>query len=304
MNIMIAGATGFVGQALTKHLLAKGYTVSVLTRKIRPDQPSWGNQVQWYTWDTLEAHTLASLNVIINLCGENIAQKRWSQSRQQEIMASRITTTQQLAQYCSQLGSKSPKLLNASAIGVYDAYSSIDQSPCYDEDSPIDFTHYPHFLARVARQWEMATWCARDRGVTVINCRFGVILDPSGGALKQLLPSFRWGLGARLGHGRQAFCFISLDDAVRALDFLITTTTLQGPINIVSPTTVTQCEFADSLAKILHRPRLLRIPSWMITALLGQMGTELLLSGAVVKPKRLQENGFVFLHSDLKRFIH
>lgn len=304
MIILVAGGTGFIGQALTRHLLAAHHRVIVLSRNREKIQRIFSNTVQSLTWEELSIEHIKEVNAVINLSGANIAEQRWTPIRQHKIIASRIRPTQQLANLCGQLGGSAPVWVNASAIGVYDFISPAEfQKKIYDEDSPILFNETPSFLAKVARSWEMATWSARDKGVRVINARFGVVLDSRGGVLKKLLPSFKLGLGAKIGSGRQPFTWVSLHDVVRAIYFILNTPTIIGPVNIVSPQIVTQEEFADTLAEVLHRPRLITLPALAIKCLFGQMGVELLLAGVAVKPSRLLSQGFNFANSSLRQTL-
>lgn len=295
MNILIAGGSGFLGKALVAFFLKQGHSIAVLSRSPLKVKNLFSNSVTCISWQELNLTHLKRFNAIINLSGANIGEGRWSHKKRQEIVDSRVRTTQILANLCSQLGTTSPRLLNASAIGVYD-FSKISNQPIefYNEYSKINFNEFPTFLAYVARQWELATTVASKQGVNVVNLRFGVILSRQGGALKKLLPSFKLGLGAQIGCGQQAFSWISLQDAIHAIDFILTTPSISGPVNLVSPYPVTQQEFANTLAKNLHTPRLVTLPALAVKILFGEMGNELLLNGFWVKPTKLLEHGFKF----------
>lgn len=300
MIILIAGGTGFIGQALTHYLASNQHTVIVLSRDPRKVQQIFGSKIESISWEHIELEYIKKFDAIINLAGANIADQRWTEARQREILDSRIGPTELLSDYCTQLAATAPTLINASAVGIYDFIPPTGfQKKFYDEDSPINYNQFPHFLAKVARAWEKATWPARDAGVRVVNTRFGVVLGPQGGVLKKLLPMFRLGLGARIGSGQQPFPWVSLPEVVQAIDFSLKTPAIHGPVNIVSPEVISQAQFADTLAKVLHRPRLLTLPAFAIKCLFGQMGVELLLEGVAVKPSRLLAQNFQFKHIHL-----
>ncbi len=301
MNILIAGGTGFIGQSLTRHFLQSQHHVFILSRDVEKVKKIFGNQVQAITWSELYLNLFRKMDWIINLCGASIGEKRWSKARKQEILQSRIYTTQKLCDFCSQLGENSPALINASAVGVYDFVSKADTKYIsFDENTTIAYDDTaPHFLAQVARNWETATWNARDQKVKVINTRFAVVLGPQGGMLKQLLPIFKLGLGFKIASGQQPFTWVSLRDVIRAIQFIIDNPAMNHAINILSPQLITQEKFADSLATALKRPRFLTFPAWKIKFLFGQMGEELLLSGTVAKPQKLLEHGFTFIDTDI-----
>ncbi len=304
MIILVAGGTGFIGQALVHHLLANHHQIIVLSRSPEKVQRIFGRMVQILTWDQLNLEHIKAVNAIINLNGAGVGDQRWNLARQHEILDSRIPPTQLISNFCAQLGASAPTLLNASAIGVYDFIQPSEfQKKFYDDDSPINFNQAPHFLAKVARAWEMATWPARDRGARVVNTRFAVVLGSQGGALKKLLPSFKLGLGAKIGSGQQPFTWVSLLDVVRAIDFILNRQDINGPINIVAPEVVTQVEFADTLANVLHRPRLLTLPAFVIKCMFGQMGSELLLEGVAVKPSKLLALNFKFADTNLHQTL-
>jgi uncharacterized protein (TIGR01777 family) len=180
MNILIAGGTGFIGQSLTQHFLQNQHRIFILSRDVEKVQKIFENQVQAITWSELSLNTFKKIDWIINLCGASIGEKRWSTARKQEILNSRIHPSRTLCNFCSQLGENSPVLINASAVGIYDFVPASELNRIsFDENTIIDYDDTaPHFLAQVARNWEMATWKARDQKVKVINTRFGVVLDP------------------------------------------------------------------------------------------------------------------------------
>ena len=285
MNILIAGGTGFLGSALVIALKQK-HEVTVVGRHLASGE----GQLNWQ-----DLHTLENYDMVINLAGENIGEEKWTLERKENILTSRIETTHKLASLCAIAQNPKPRLLNASAIGIYGLQEAEPSQlpPAYDENSAIDFTSHTDFLSEVARAWEQATLPAVTAGCDVTWLRFGVILDSHGGALRKMLPAFKSGLGSVIGSGQQPFTWVSRHDVIRAIEFIIEQH-ITGPVCIVAPNAITQRQFAQALAKALHRPCYLTLPGWLIRMLFGQMGDELLLRGQHVKPSRLQELGFSF----------
>lgn len=293
MRIIICGASGMVGSALfnalkNKHVLSVvGRDPSMLAGKFQG--------VDCFSWRQLTPALLATQDVVINLAGENIGNKRWTDKQKEKILNSRIKTTNTIARICASLGHNSPRILNASAIGIYGLPDSVaaQSSIIFDEYSALQLLP-SDFLSQVGTAWEAALKPAEDVGVGVVKLRFGVVLSASGGALKKMLPSFRLGLGASIGSGEQPFSWVALADVVLAISFLLDRPTEEGAFNIVANEVVTQRKFAAMLAAHLHKPFFMHLPSVVIKLLFGQMGEELLLSGQCVRAIRLQALGFVF----------
>jgi uncharacterized protein (TIGR01777 family) len=224
-----------------------------------------------------------NLDVLINLAGANIMF-----SRKQEILSSRVETTKKI------VAAQRPKvLISASAIGFYGNNESADES------SPQG----SGFLAEVCHQWEEEAKKAKEYGARVVLLRMGIVLTPTGGALKMMLPAFKLGLGAVLGTGNQWMSWISLEDLLRIVAVCIENNALQGPVNAVSPTPITNRDFTKTLADSLHRPAFMRIPEWALHLALGNMADETLLSSCKALPKKLQVTGFEFNHPTLQRVL-
>ena len=294
MKILIAGATGLIGQALVSALLPQAQ-IAVLGRnssRLSKHFPS----CEALTWQQLDSFPFDACDVVINLCGENIGSRRWSKKRKKAIFQSRVDTTARLAAACAALGAKAPVFLNASAVGIYGAGAD-----GVDEATPLP-PEGADFLSQVGRRWELALEPAVAGGCRVITLRFGVVLSERGGMLKKLLPSFKMGMGAKLGDGQQVISWVSVTDVVRAILFLLRSTEARGAYNIVADEPITQHEFAISLAKHLHRPCWVRLPEWLITLLFGQMGDDLLLQGRPVRASRLKEAGFSFRSKTLDSY--
>lgn len=304
MKIIIAGGTGFVGQFLVKHYLEQQHELTVIGRSRAKIQKVFGNQVQAQDWNTLRQAGVPAIenkDLIINLAGANIATQRWTNDRKNEIVKSRVTPTQTLANLCAKLGDKSPPLFNASAIGIYGTQKESNEGlpPKLTEETKINFNTH-QFAQEVVKRWEAATQPAKDAGVRVVCTRFGVVLGKNGGALTHLKLPFMFGLGGRIGSGQQPFCWVSLSDIKNAIDFLVQQKQISGPVNVTSPNCVTQKQFAKTLASVLKRPAFLAIPSFFLHSMYGQMAEELLLHGQHVYPEALLQHGFNFEMPELK----
>lgn len=308
LRILIAGGTGFIGKAFVNHRLKKGDSITVLGRntgKIKSvfsTHPSI-NVMSWNDLNAEGSNALLNFDAVINLCGENIA-RFWSEKVKQRLINSRVIPTRTLATLCSQLGKNAPLLINANGIGIYGLQKTLpdDLPPPMDEDTPIVEKQKTDFLSTLGCEWENATNIAKNSGCRVVLARFGVVLGKDAVMLKGLRIPFLFGLGGSFGSGDQPFGWIALEDLLRALDFIIEHKSLSGPINLVSPNTVKQKEFAKAFAQTLHRPCFLKYPELILRLLLfnNQMLDEIILNGQHVIPKRLLESGFKFEYPDLQ----
>jgi uncharacterized protein (TIGR01777 family) len=301
MHRIITGATGLVGKALVAHWLAQNHQIIAVGRSKKKIISVLGSHVQALEWEELTPEIVSEAEVVVNLAGDGLADKRWTDKRKQEILTSRTGTTDRLVSMLTPLGKNSPPLFNASAIGVYglQPHAAGELSQRLDEESKINFKESPDFLAEVARAWELATLPAKNSGVRVVNMRFGVVLSKDGGALPMLARPFYFYVGGPIGNGDQAVSWVALEDLVRAIDFIFADKNISGPVNIVAPDCVMQSEFAKTLAETLQRPHAMRMPAFVMKILLGQMADELLLEGQNIYPRRLIDAGFVFNLPDL-----
>ncbi|MBW2090807.1 MAG: TIGR01777 family oxidoreductase [Deltaproteobacteria bacterium] len=290
MKIFITGGTGFIGQTLVNKLKEAGHELSLLSRSVHGSR-SFGEKVRWIegdpTWPGAWQEEAARSEAIINLAGASIF-SRWNEQGKQKILESRVSTTRHLAEAVA--GSTQPPqaFLNASAVGYYG----------FRNDEEIDETGTPgdDFLARVCQAWEAETLQVTAAGSRVALMRFGIVLGRRGGALNQMLPLFRLGLGGRLGKGTQWFSWIHLTDLVRSISFILNHPEAHGPINLTAPNPVTNTELTRVLGRVLHRPAVLPVPSFMIKMVLGEFGS-VLLQGQRVQPVKLQSLGFDFRFS-------
>jgi hypothetical protein len=274
MNILVTGASGFIGSALVPHLNRSGHRVVPL--RIR------GN---------LDPALQGQVDAAIHLAGENIAQ-RWTPSAKARIRDSRVHGTESISRGLANLDPRPRVLLCASGIGFY---GNRGDEILTEESAPGE-----GFLPDICKQWEAACSPAAKDGIRVVNLRFGVVLDPSGGALKKMLPPFRAGVGGRVGSGKQYWSWITRDDAVRVIDHALNNETVRGPVNVVSPTPIQNSQFTKTLARVLHRPALFPAPRFALRLLLGEMADAALLASARTIPQRLQQTGFQFSDPDLE----
>jgi hypothetical protein len=288
--IAISGASGLIGSHLRPYLTDRGHRVIGLIRdrlRVRPPDVYWNPETGEF-----EADRFQGVDAIVHLAGANLAAGRWTAARKAEIRDSRVRGTRLLCEGLARLARPPGVLVAASAIGYYGDGGAV----ALTEDSPVG----GGFLADLVRDWEAATGPARDAGLRVVNLRLGMVLSAAGGALPRMLPPFRWGLGGRIGHGRQYVSWMALADVLAAIEYLLDASALSGPVNVVSPTPVTNANFAATLARVLRRPALLPIPAAVVRVLFGQMGRELLLASTRVLPARLVESGFAHAYAELE----
>lgn len=289
MKILMAGSSGLVGNALRSAWNARGVDVRRLLRgkgSSGPDILSWDPSKGVIAPDSLD-----SVDVVVNLAGENVASGRWTKSRKRLIRESRIQSTELLVRAFKE-AKQTPKLfVSASAIGVY--------GDCGEEWVTEESPAGKGFLSQVCVDWEAAAQPLVASGVRCVFLRFGIVLAPQGGALARMLPLFRMGLGGVLGRGSQWMSWVGMEDLVAAVDHVIQDETLRGPINVVAPTPVTNRAFTQALSRKLHRPAFLPAPAWALRLAFGDMADEALLSSCRVRPDRLLQSGFTFRHPEL-----
>lgn len=285
MNILISGASGLVGSALLPYLQQAGHTVYVMQRQTLEGDFYWQPER-----GVIHLNPAIHLDAVINLNGVNIGDARWDVARKQAIVDSRVNSTQLLAQTLAQRSDAPEVLINASAIGFYGDTGTRQ----VDEQSDAG----EGFLTDIVTQWEAATQAAYKAGIRTVHLRSGVILSPKGGALKKMLLPFKFCLGGPVGSGKQMMSWISLEDELRIIAFLLTQP-IAGAINATAPNPVSNGEFTQALAQALGRIAIFPMPAFMVKLLFGEMGEMLLLGGANVHPTRLLNAGFKFQHADL-----
>jgi len=296
MNILIAGASGFIGHELV-HALKKEHEITALGRKKSILLHKFSKDIKFCTWDELASLDANQFDAIINLCGLNIASSRWNDKIKKQLIDSRVNTSDHLIRWAIKYQAK-PHLICANAIGIYGLQNDNDPK-AFDEDSPIDFNNPHDFLNEIGVRWQTALQPAIDYGMPVTSTRFGVVLRKGQGMLKKLYPSFYLGLGSIIGNGHQYISWVHINDVVDGIKFLLNKPILTGAFNLTSPYPVSQAQFAHALATCLHRPLFIKIPAFFIRLLLGEMGDSLLLKGQRVLPKRMIEAGYSFQYPKL-----
>lgn len=288
MKIVISGASGLIGTQLVAKLSTSGHEVVRLVRR----SPKAG-EIQWNPkLGTLDASALEGVDAVIHLSGAGIGDKRWSDGYRKEILDSRTDTTALLAKTIASLSRKPSVFLSGSAIGIYGARN--------DEQLTEVSTHGTGFLAEVCEQWEAAAKPAVDAGIRTVYLRTGIVLSPKGGALKKLLPLFKLGVGGKFGNGKQWQSWISIDDEIGAIEYLLTSN-VSGAVNLTAPNPVTNAEFTKVLASVLKRPAIVPVPTFAPKILLGgELADALLFTGQRVIPAALNASGYSFKHTTLE----
>lgn len=299
-RVLVSGGSGLIGSSVIRALDANSISCVQLIRQTnRANLPKKEPAV---TWDPLDPNPvqrpefLEGIDAAIHLSGANVAAHRWTPAYRQEILTSRVQTTQALVGVLTSLRRRPSVLLCASATGIYGNRGDTVLS----EDSPPG----TGFLATVCQQWEAAAQTAQAAGIRVVCLRFGVVLTPSGGALARMLPLFRLCLGGRMGSGRQWMSWVTLRDAVRIVLHALGNQSLTGPLNVVAPAPSTNAEFTRALAHTLHRPAFAAAPAFALRLALGAMADEALLASARAVPARLTQAGFRFQDVQIEPALH
>lgn len=289
MKILITGSSGLVGSALAPYLRDLGHHVVRLVRFTpRPGQ----SEILWDpTMDVLDLSSCGDFDAVVHLAGENLAEGRWTVQKKVRIRKSRIQGTRVLSEALARLQSPPKILASASAIGFYGHRA--------DELLSESSLAGAGFLAEVCQQWEAATLPALERGIRVVQLRFGVVLSRSGGALAKMLPLFQLGIGGVLGSGRQYWSWIAMEDVLGAIDHILATDRLSGPVNVVSPQPITNREFTKTLGRLLSRPTMLPVPALAARIVFGEMADEAFLASARVEPVKLLGTGYTFRYPNL-----
>jgi uncharacterized protein (TIGR01777 family) len=295
-QIVITGSTGFIGQALSAHLLSRGFRVMGLSRhpeRRRPELIPGADEERWNPekldgWERILKHS----DAILNLAGAGIGPKPWTKRIKHQILNSRLQASRILVQALKKIDTKPQLFVQISGTGYY---GSRDQESL-DEHS----TGGRGFLAKVSREWEAATLDLEQMGIRRVICRTGMVLGPNGGVLKRLLLPFRLFLGGTIGTGDQWMSWIHRTDVCRAFEFLVSRPKLEGIFNLSTPKPVTNREWTQTISKTMKKPAFLHIPAWSVKTFLGEMGEELLLASQRVFPGRLLEAGFKFRFPDLE----
>jgi uncharacterized protein (TIGR01777 family) len=281
-RIAIAGASGLIGSALTRSLIADGHEVVRLVRRA----PRGTDELRWDPdGQRMDAGGLAGCAAVVNLAGAGVASRRWTEAYKRKIRDSRVRGTATLAEAVASLDERPRVFVNGSAIGFYGETGD----RVVDESAPPG----EGFLPSVCVAWEGAAEPAREAGVRTVFARTGLVVAREGGAWGKLFPLFRAGLGGRMGDGRQYWSYISLHDEVAAIRHLIDTSSLSGPVNLTAPTPLTNREITEAMGRVLHRPTVFPTPAPLLRLALGDMSGDILGSQRV-HPTRLLSSGFTF----------
>ncbi len=288
MRVLITGGTGLIGQGVKRQLRAESNEVLILSRKPAVK----GEAIQWDP-DTgkIDRSSLEGFDAIVHLAGENIGAGRWTAARKARILKSRVDSTRLLAETIVRLDSPPNVVISSSAVGYYG-----DRG---DELLTEESTPGTGFLTDVCVAWEDAIRPVIDRGIRTVIPRIGVVLTPDGGALQQMLSLYWFGLGGKLGSGKQYWSWIAYSDVINGMIFALGNSSLSGPVNFVAPHPVTNEEFNATLASILHRPAFFAAPRFALRLTLGEMADALLLSSMRVSPSKLLHAGCQFEHPEL-----
>ena len=287
-HILITGGTGFIGQLLCHRLQSAGHGLTVLSRQGDSEVQRLCGRVGVIR-ELSEIPRLPAIDAVINLAGEGIAEKRWTQRRKQQLWDSRVTLTEELVRQLQRCEALPGVVISGSAVGYYG-----DQGP---RDVTEDTTPHNEFTYQLCSAWEGAA-SPLSGETRLCFSRTGLVVGRDGGFLQQMLPLFRLGLGGRLGNGRQYMPWIHRHDMVQGLIHLLDSPELSGAFNFTAPTPVTNAEFTRALAQVLRRPAHLPVPPVALKLALGEMA-RLLLTGQKARPERLLESGFTFRYPEV-----
>ena len=288
MKIGIIGGTGFIGSNLAFYLDSLGYEVIIFSRKLKNASLEKNKKIKFVQMFTAKSDFFEGLDVLVNLAGKSILSKRWSKSFKEELVSSRVNQTESVVNAILKCKNPPKKLLNASAIGFYGSFSSKTEK--LDEDSSVG----SDFLSNLSYSWEKSVLDMELIPASVL--RIGIVLSKKGGALSQMLPIFKMGLGGVIGSGNQMMSWIHIDDIIKSIEFIIKSKNQEKVYNLTAPNSVSNLEFSKKLSKSLFRPCLFPVPSFALKILYGQ-GSEVLLKGQNIYPKNLVNQGYKFSYN-------
>jgi uncharacterized protein (TIGR01777 family) len=298
VRILVAGGTGFIGRPLVKFLVSEGHQVIVLTRNPHDAAKRLTGGVEVEEWDAFTpgpwTSRVSETDAIINLVGERLDAKRWTEAQRKRIVDTRVDVTRVLIQAIGQARHKPATLVNASAVGYYGSTGEEEVT----ENSPGG----RGFLAEVCGRWESEARGAEQYGVRTVLLRTGVVLGERGGVLNRMVPPFRFFIGGPIGSGNQWLPWVHRDDVLGVLQFVLSTRGLSGPVNVVAPESVSMRQFCAALGRVLHRPSWMRVPSFVVRLAFGEMGG-MVLEGQRVVPMVLQKSGYSFRYPSLDRAL-
>ncbi|MGY4677498.1 TIGR01777 family oxidoreductase [Pasteurella sp. P03HT] len=290
MQILITGATGLIGSTLTVRLLQQGHQVTALVRSPERAHTQLPSAVKLIT--TLSQYSnLNEVDAVINLAGEPIFQRRWSEKQKHRLLHSRVNLTAQITALINQSDRPPHTFISGSATGYYG-----DKGEALITEKSLPSSHFP---SQLCQQWETTALKANTR---VCVLRTGIVLSHQGGALSKMLPLYRLGLGGKLGNGQQYWSWIALADMIEGILFLLHHPTCHGAFNFVAPTPIRQAEFNATLGKLLKRPHFATVPAFVLNFLLGERA-QLLLDSQKIMPQKLLAEGFQFTYPELAQAL-
>ena len=292
MRVLVSGSSGLIGSNLINHLQAKGHDPVKLVRS--KSVSSAGSVYIDYENEDFNIGDFEGFDAVVHLAGENIV-GRWTKSKRERLRSSRIDTTRLLVSILKKTNAPPKVFMCASAIGIYGSTGNRE----IDEDSP----HGYGFLPELAVDWEREAGIAEEFAQRVVKLRIGLVLAKNGGALEKMLTPFKFGLGGNIGNGKQYWSWISIDDIVNSIEYILLNQTITGAVNLVSPSSCTNAYFTRELAGVLKRPAFFHMPAILLKAIFGEMGEQVLLFGTRVYPKKLIDNGYKFLDTDLSQAL-
>jgi uncharacterized protein (TIGR01777 family) len=294
-RILVSGVSGPIGAALLPSLRAAGYSVARLVRGAATggarDGTEDDGQIAWDPARPISPESVSGFDAVIHLAGESII-GRWTAEKKRKIRESRVDGTSHLAQALANANVKPRVFISSSAIGYYGNRG--------DEILKEESAAGTGFLPEVCREWEMATETASKAGLRTVQIRTGIVLSTAGGALAKMLTPFKLGLGGIVGSGLQWMSWIDVQDMVGAIQHILKTDRLRGPVNLVAPTPVRNAEFTKTLASVLSRPAIFPMPAFVVKLIFGEMGETVLLGSQRVEPGQLVASGYSFHFRELQ----
>jgi uncharacterized protein (TIGR01777 family) len=294
LRILVSGSSGLIGSALIVSLKGTGVRISRLARASTVPGTSDEERVPWNPAQPISPDAVSGFDAVIHLAGESLV-GRWTAGKKARLRESRIPSTANLARALASARSRPPVFLSASAIGYYGNRG--DEILTEESSSGTGFT------ADLAREWEQASLPAMQAGIRTVQMRMGVVMATTGGALPRMLPAFKLGMGGKLGDGRQWMSWIDLKDVIGAIQHILRSDLLHGPVNLVAPKPVTNEEFSQTLGSVLSRPAIFPVPAFAARLAFGEMADELLLASQRVEPARLISSGYPFRFPTLRRSL-
>jgi uncharacterized protein (TIGR01777 family) len=294
MHILITGGTGFIGSELRPMLLQQGHYLNIITRSPQQYRSERANNQQFTSWDDDLIAAMDTADAVINLAGEPIFGQRWTAEVKRRMYSSRVRSTKKLVKAIKGAERPPEVMISASAVGYYGSRGEVTLSE--EEPSGNDF------LAEICANWEYAARSVSGTRIRLAIPRFGIALETGGGALKYMLPPFRFFLGGSIGQGTQYFPWIHRHDLCRGLAFALENENFEGPFNLNAPNPVTMNEFASAVGDVMNRPAVFRVHEYLVEMVLGEAAGPILAS-LRAQPRRLKEAGFEFEFEDVREAL-